>query len=235
MEAVGAARSHGNRRSFTFELTFRLRLTNRSNKLPFMRPESETKIKLLRTAIELISESSYGSVSVDDICTRAGVKKGSFYHFFPSKSDLTVAAMEADWQNGQAFLDRTFSPQTPPMERLRQYFDSKVESQEVKRVQCGKVLGCPMVTLGAELSTQDEKIRKKSVEIVDRYVKYYESALRDAMDEGEIEPTNARTLAEELFAYFQGTLLQAKVLNDVQPLRSLRAGLNRFLQVHKIA
>jgi len=200
-----------------------------------MRPESETKLKLLSTAIELISESSYGSVSVDDICKRAGVKKGSFYHFFPSKSDLTVAAMEADWQNGQPYLDRMFSPQTPPLERLRQYFDSKVECQSSKQKECGKVLGCPMITLGAELSTQDEKIRQKSVEIVNRYVKYYESALREAIEEGEIEPTNARTLAEELFAYFQGSMLQAKVLNDVQPLRALRAGLERFLRVREIA
>jgi TetR/AcrR family transcriptional repressor of nem operon len=42
-----------------------------------MKPESETKRKLLETAVELIWESSYGSVSVDDICTKAGVNKSA--------------------------------------------------------------------------------------------------------------------------------------------------------------
>ncbi|HEY5792583.1 MAG TPA: TetR/AcrR family transcriptional regulator [Chthoniobacterales bacterium] len=195
-----------------------------------MRPESETKLKLLRTAIELIAESSYGSVSVDDICQRAGVKKGSFYHFFPSKSDLTVAAMEADWQAGQIRLDRIFSSQTPPLERLEAYFESSREIQALKQAQCGKICGCPMITLGAELSTQDEKIRLKTVEIVNRYLKYFESAVRDAAEEGTIETGNARLLAEELFAYFQGSMLQAKIHNDLKPLLALKKGLSRFLE-----
>ena len=52
---------------------------------------SDAKEKLLHVAFDLIWQHSYGSVSVDDICERADVKKGSFYYFFPSKSDLAVA------------------------------------------------------------------------------------------------------------------------------------------------
>src|ERR1700751_2897723 len=59
--------------------------------------QSESKLKLLRTAHELISQQSYGSVGVDQICEQSGVKKGSFYHFFRSKSELTVAAYEYHW------------------------------------------------------------------------------------------------------------------------------------------
>jgi TetR/AcrR family transcriptional repressor of nem operon len=47
-----------------------------------MKPESSSKQKLLQTAMEMIWQSSYGSVSVDDICTQAGVNKGSFYYAF---------------------------------------------------------------------------------------------------------------------------------------------------------
>jgi len=53
-----------------------------------MRQDNTTKQKLLETAMELIWVSSYGSVGVDDICKRAGVSKGSFYHFFPSSPIL---------------------------------------------------------------------------------------------------------------------------------------------------
>ena len=63
-----------------------------------MKPESASKTKLLETAIDMIWASSYGSVSVDDICAKAGVNKGSFYYAFKSKSDLAVAAFERHWE-----------------------------------------------------------------------------------------------------------------------------------------
>lgn len=46
---------------------------------------SNAKERLLEAVIELIWTGSYGSTSVDQICERAGVKKGSFYHFFESR------------------------------------------------------------------------------------------------------------------------------------------------------
>lgn len=194
-----------------------------------MKPECETKCRLLRTAMELIWESSYGAVSVDDICRKAGVKKGSFYHFFPSKADLTVAALEADWTAKQPGLDATFSPQLPPLERLERFCANTLQCQEDKLATHGKVWGCPMITLGAELSTQEEAIRLKAAEIVGRYVRYLESAVRDAQEEGLIAVGPSREAAERVFSLFHGSLLQAKILNDLTPLRHLGAGMLRLL------
>lgn len=195
-----------------------------------MKPECESKCRLLRTAMELIWESSYGAVSVDDICRKAGVKKGSFYHFFPSKADLTVAAIEADWNAKQPELDAVFSPQSPPLTRLERFCESTFQCQQQKFSSHGKIWGCPMITLGAELSTQEEAIRAKAAEIVRRYVRYLESAIRDAQEEGVVAPGNAREAAERVFSLFQGSLLQAKILNDLTPLRDLNANILRLLE-----
>jgi len=194
-----------------------------------MKPECETKCKLLRVAMEMLWENSYGSVSVDDICRKADVKKGSFYHFFPSKSDLAVAAMEADWQQKRPSLDACFSPQTPPLDRIENFCQGSLQAQVDKSSECGKVCGCPMITLSAELSTQDENIRLKSVELMDRYVRYLESAINDAMKEGSVAGGDAKALALQLFSYFQGLLVQAKVRNDVAPLQVAKAGMLRLL------
>jgi len=40
-----------------------------------MKPECDTRQRLLETAMDLIWEQSYGAVSVDVICERAGAKK----------------------------------------------------------------------------------------------------------------------------------------------------------------
>ena len=80
---------------------------------------SDTRQKLIDTALELIWQSSYGAVSVDDICKSADVKKGSFYHFFPSKVDLAIAAMEHAQESMRPDLDRIFSASTPPLRKDR--------------------------------------------------------------------------------------------------------------------
>ena len=70
--------------------------------------KSDAKERLMNAAMDLIWENSYGSTSVDAICEKAGAKKGSFYHFFESKSELAVTALEADWQRKKARMDEIF-------------------------------------------------------------------------------------------------------------------------------
>ncbi len=72
---------------------------------------STAKERLTETALKMIWGNSYGATSVDAICDKAGVKKGSFYYFFKSKSELAAAALDADWRKGhRARLDSIFSP-----------------------------------------------------------------------------------------------------------------------------
>src|SRR5512141_2952786 len=91
--------------------------------------------RLMDAALDLIWEESYGAVTIDDICKRADVKKGSFYYFFNSKSDLAVAALERLWEREwKPRLDGLFSPSTDPLTRLTNYLLSIYEKQvEVKK------------------------------------------------------------------------------------------------------
>src|SRR5476649_1956738 len=148
--------------------------------------------------MEMIWESSYGSVSVDDICTKAGVNKGSFYYAFKSKSDLAVAAYERHWEIKRPLLDQVFSSQLPPLERLNKYCQGMIDDQNAKYRKHGKVLGCPFCALGSELSTQDENIRKKVEQTGGRLMRYFESLVRDLAAEGLIESKDHTELAREL-------------------------------------
>ena len=77
---------------------------------------SDAKERLMKAVGELIWTGSYGSTTIDQICERAGVKKGSFYYFFDSKADLAVAAVDEDWQRRRPELDAIFSSTVPPLE-----------------------------------------------------------------------------------------------------------------------
>jgi len=190
---------------------------------------SDAKERLMSAAIDLIWENSYGSTSVDAICEKAGVKKGSFYYFFASKSELAVTAIEADWQDKKAGLDEIFSPVVPPLDRLRGLFAWGLERQIKLKEKCGFVCGCPLFTLGSEVGTQDELIRAKVEEMLGRMVKYYESAIRDAHAQGLIHAPNAEAKARMLFAYVEGVLTQSRIQNDLQPVRDVAEGAMELL------
>src|SRR5437899_12270911 len=84
---------------------------------------SDMKERLTDAALDLMWENSYGTTSVDAICERAGAKKGSFYYFFKSKSELTVAVLEAEWNKNKANMDVLICPTVPPLNRVVHHFN----------------------------------------------------------------------------------------------------------------
>lgn len=185
---------------------------------------SDANERLMNAALDLIWEESYGSVTIDDICKRADVKKGSFYYFFSSKSDLAVAALERLWQQeSKPKMDSIFSPSVDPLTRMRTYLAGMYDFQaEIKRKH-GKVLGCPVMSVGSETCTCDEEaaVGNKIRELFTRKRRYYESAIRDALAEGSIEPGDPAQKAMAVAGLIEGTLTQARILNDPEILRSL--------------
>jgi len=180
-----------------------------------------TKGKLLQVAFDLIWDNSYGSVSVGDICDRAGVNKGSFYHFFESKTDLAVEAYEEHWREKRAYFDRVFSPQLAPLERFSEWCKLIYQVQAEKAEKYGHVCGCPYASIGAEVATQDEKIREKAQELMNRGRKYLESAIADAIRAGLVSVTDAAQAAQRIHSVVLGMLLEARVENSLEILRDL--------------
>src|SRR5207244_9222491 len=167
---------------------------------------SDMKGRLTDAAMDLIWENSYGATSVDAICERAGAKKGSFYYFFKSKSELAAAALEADWKKRKADMDTIFSATVPPLERFERYFDFVHDHLAEVQKKCGSILGCPLLSLGSEVSTQDEVVRDTVDRILDRKINYFISAIRDAHAQGLIVAPDPEAKARALFACYHGTL-----------------------------
>src|SRR5262245_56577141 len=97
---------------------------------------SDARKRLMDAVLELIWTGSYGRTSIDQICDKAGVKKGSFYYFFESKCELAAAALEADWEVRRPQLDALFSPTVPPLERLRNFCDLAYQKQAQMKQKC---------------------------------------------------------------------------------------------------
>lgn len=191
----------------------------------------DTREKIICATLGLLYINSYGAVSVDDICRRADVRKGSFYHYFPSKIDAVLEAFEQMWIEVKPRMDEAFSCQFTPKERLAAYAKALYYYQHDLFAKHGKVLGCPCVSASNELSTQEDRIRERSSDIFLRYARYFETMLNDAKAQGGIPNVeNTELAARDLFSYILGMIYQAKICNNIEMLRTeVLPGLGRYL------
>lgn len=54
---------------------------------------------ILQTCRELVSENGLSALTMRAVADRCHVALGSLYNYFPSKSELTIAAIESVWQD----------------------------------------------------------------------------------------------------------------------------------------
>ncbi len=88
-----------------------------------------------------------------------------------------------------------------------------------------------MLSIGSEVSTQDQGVRAIVERIWDRKIKYFESAIRDAHAQGLIVAPDPQAKARALFACYHGTLAQARIQNDVELLRDFKQAARDVLGV----
>lgn len=187
-----------------------------------MHPTVDTQQRILDSARELIYSRSYADVGVAAICDHAGVKKGSFYHFFPSKRDLTLAVLDGYYLEIKThLLAQAFANDIPPLARLARFGQLSYEFQKQVSLDTGRVIGCFFGNLASELSTQDEPIRAKVAQIFANLQGGIRSLLQEAVAAGELQNINIEATAQAMLAYFEGVMLLAKNRNDVEIMGQL--------------
>ncbi len=185
-----------------------------------------TRERLIRAAVDLLWERSYQAASVEELCTRANAKKGSFYHFFPSKTDLAIAAVEASWAATRgAVFDPISESGKGGLDQLRALVEEVDRFQATTKKRKGAFLGCPFGSLGQEMAHQDERLRKALDEVFSAHCVYIQGALELAERSGEIPPGDSRQRAENVFAFLEGALLVAKVANDPAKFRRIASAI----------
>jgi AcrR family transcriptional regulator len=70
--------------------------------------------RLLAAARELFAADGYAATSLDDVCDRAGVTKGSLYHHFRGKAELFEAVFEEEARSLTARASQTMTDGSEP-------------------------------------------------------------------------------------------------------------------------
>lgn len=181
----------------------------------------DTKQKLINTAKQLIGASSYTAVGVAEICKQAGVNKGSFYHFFKSKEELAIEALEDSFKEHEPELNEIFSPNKTAIEQVDALVNTFYSHQVEAFNQNGKVCGCPAVNLGSEMASQNEHFSESIRQIMQRYEHKCSTLVQKFINEGLInKDSNPEILGKVLHTYILGLKFTAKIDNDPLALKN---------------
>lgn len=197
-----------------------------------MSKASETRIKLLDTAVNLIWQSNYKAVGVAEICKHAGVTKGSFYHHFESKADLYVAASEHSWEQFRAEFDYIYSPRFGPLEQLENLIQLIVEQRGSEAPSDGNpVAGCPFFTSGSQAGCDEEKVRNVSLQMAERCNRYNAALVRNLKGAGMLaDDVDPNQTGRMLHHYVLGLLMYGRVRFSMEAVKDdLRDGVYRLI------
>ncbi|MGW1995709.1 TetR/AcrR family transcriptional regulator [Embleya sp. NPDC001921] len=183
---------------------------------------STARTRLLEAGCALMHARGYSAIGVAEICARADVRKGSFYHFFDSKQALTLEVIDAHWHEQRADWTALLGADAPPLERLRSLFDAMQELQRRTRDESGSVNGCLLGNLALELGNQEPAVRARLEEVFAEQIALIHAVLVEAVAIGAVPAAagDGRT-ARAVVAQVEGMVLFAKLANDPAVLDDL--------------
>lgn len=192
---------------------------------------TDTRTLLLETALDLIWNSNYNSVGVNEICKQAGVTKGSFYHHFESKAELFCEATNHHWEKTRLDMDCILSPINSPLEQLENWLQfiyvNKVGNDK------DNVPGCAFFSSGMQTGCGDERITETLQVMTERNAKYNQALVRSLLNGNYLldqEEKDVEQTARLMQQYVQGTISHARVTCKICNVKNdLPVGIYRLI------
>jgi TetR/AcrR family transcriptional repressor of nem operon len=177
----------------------------------------DTREKIIRTGGEIIARHGFGTTGINAVLSAAGIPKGSFYHYFPSKDDFGLAVIDAYASDYDARLEALLGDtRRPPLQRLRALFEAGIE--DMRSSEC--VSGCLIGTLGQELAAHNELLRARLDDVFAGWERRIATCIAAARDAGEVPAgIDVDDVAGFLLAGWEGAILRAKVIRSVRPMQ----------------
>ncbi len=179
----------------------------------------QTRSNLLDAALSVIRTKGYAATTVDDICTKASLSKGAFFHHFSSKEDLAVAAANY-WSEmtGALFADADYHAPEDPLERVLAYVEFR------KQLIQGELpdFTCLVGTMTQEVYETNSVIRDACWNSISRHADTLVPDIAAAMERYAVPGDfTAESLALHTQAVIQGAFIIAKASGD--PLHAIES------------
>jgi AcrR family transcriptional regulator len=154
---------------------------------------------LIDAAWRCVARGGYRSLSVDDVCTEAGLSKGAFYTYFDQKQDLLLALLDDD-AAGLSDVVANAAEQSNGVEQIRRFVAAVVDrGSDSAAVQL-------RADLWAEIAA-DDALRERFLEAMQQRRARLAGLITEATTAGELVEVPANALAAVFLALGDGLML----------------------------
>lgn len=175
----------------------------------------EVRRRLLAAGLDLVHAHGFAASGVKEITDAAGVPKGSFYAYFPSKEGFAAAILEHYWSDIEARILPLLDGDGSAHERITRFFHALADEHE----SADFLLGCLIGNMSLELGGSSEPVRTELTRILERW----DGALADCVRSGQgssgeiATDIGASELASALIEAWEGAALRGKVTRSRAP------------------
>ena len=154
---------------------------------------------LIDAAWRCVARGGFRTLTVDDVCTEAGLAKGAFYTYFGHKQDLLLALLDDD-AAGLSELVAEAASQPSGVEQIRRFFAALVDrGSDAAAVQL-------RADLWAEIASE-EAVRLRFLEAMQQRRARLAGLITAAVAAGELVDVPANALAAVFLALGDGLML----------------------------
>ncbi|WP_319432519.1 TetR/AcrR family transcriptional regulator [Mycobacterium sp. RTGN5] len=174
----------------------------------------QVRTRLLAAGLALVHARGFAASGVKDITDAAGVPKGSFYAYFPSKEAFAAAVLEHYWADIESRLVPILGASRLARERITDFFHALADEHEAGDF----LLGCLVGNLSLELSGSSEPVRTELTRILDSWGGALTECVQAGQGAGDIRAhIGAAELASLLIEAWEGAALRGKVTRSRTP------------------
>ena len=177
-----------------------------------------TRDKLIEMGLQYMQRTSYCATGISEVLALAGVSKGSFYHYFPSKeafgSEVLQRYLHLEVARATTVLGES---RAAPIKRLKNYFEELIGIYGPKGTTNG---GCLLGNLSEEMANHSDLIQQTLREGFSVWEGAISAVLREALLRNELPLTsNTMEMASFILNSYEGALLRAKAERSDAPLQ----------------
>jgi TetR/AcrR family transcriptional regulator, transcriptional repressor for nem operon len=188
-----------------------------------------SKTRFLDAALALVRMKGYAATTIDDVCQRAELTKGSFFHHFKGKEELAVEAARY-WSavTGGLFALAPYTKLSDPLDRVLGYVDFR------KAIIQGDVpeFTCFVGTMAQEIHQTNPAIRDACDASIREHAARVEADIALAMRQRGIKPDfTPKSLALYTQAVLQGAFILAKAENGQETAKECISHLRRYIEL----
>lgn len=177
---------------------------------------TDTRAELIRSGLEIITETGYLAAGIEAVIKNIAIPKGSFYHCFKSKEAFGLAVLNAYGAFFAHMLDKFLTDtRLTPLQRLEAFVEHA--GQGMAKYDFRR--GCLVGNLLQETPLLPPAFPDHLMAILEDWEKRVARCLYEAREQGELPPDAAISgLARLFWSGWEGAVMRAKLFRSTEPL-----------------